>query len=1341
MKKFKSIISSLAILGLIVPLSLGSIFPAEAVSAGVSVSVDDTSLNASTTYYYGFTTSAALSASTSNDKVVFSIQHWFAGPYMDGAKILFDSATIYWVKDDGAALGSAQAEVFNNGEEIRIKVPGPLTIASGSSISIKLGGVKNPSEAGSYSVSMTMGEDTTTGWNEGERIQTDNVLTLGIDKYIEGHVTYDSGGPVSTCSVNANMEGGENAWANANCDANGFFSLPISQTGTWSLHLGAKWEESGEVTTDWIFDGFNEIVNVSAAGTFTKNFVVSKANSVVAGKIYLPNGTCASEPWQYHVDVRNEMGQGSGGSLSNDCSFSIPVKAGTYKLSIHSQNPQYYLPEIKVTVAADETKNVGIKTLKEKTAQIKGRVLDANGNPISNMRMNMWGYSGWADAMTTSTGDYTLWGYKGEWEVRPDDWDASQKGLISTDPPVRVNITSDSQIVTGVNFTLQHADAEVTLNFTGVEIEGQMFGWAYCRKAGAMPGPGGEFGAGLMGTTATIPLLGGETYTCGAHLPPEMGVSLDKEVEVYVAKNEEKTVTLKLIRNNAEIVGYLRNAKTGAVITDVGGDVFAMGEGIGMGYHAFVNYDGSYRLSVRGGSCYNIGHHIREGGYMEGNPDFSPTCVSANSRVVKDLDVYKADAKIRATVKDPNGNPVSWAWVWCDNFKQKEEEVKGPFDGGEVRHAGSETDMNGVANVDVLAGTYSCGAGMPPEMASYMPPDMVDVTALTGQKVSITLQFKEADGSISGNVFDENGSKVNMGFCHAWSPEGGFSGGPVFGGVYNIPLSIGSWYVGCDSMDGQSFYRSDEVAITLSEKGDLNKNFVLRKSDFEIPESVSTTINASALTVVTLPDGSNITLPANFVDTSQDSSYTLTATPTIDIYSTVTAKPALGFAWDLQLSQSGQSVTDTFNSDVSICFSYDDAMLEKNGIEETTIVGNYWDANKSSWMRPTGVTLDTEGNQVCFNTNHFTEFAITTGSNQMGARTNKSIVTAPKAGGGPHITMWDSAINKEANFMAYGNNFRGGVKAVTADLDGDGTNEIVTVPYSGGGPHVRAFNSDGENIANVFPYAMAFRGGLSLAAGDVDGDGADEIIIAPSNGGGPHVRVYKYSDGSFSHYASWFAYTPELFTGIEVYAGDVDGDGADEVVTTTKSGATPHVRIFNGDGTFVNHFFAFAEAFKGGVNVTLGDYNGDGAKDIVVSPASGGGPQYRIFNYEGGLLTSGFAYDSSWRMGMKTGVGDVDGDNEIEIITAPSTGGPHVKVFGSDGSLESHFMAYVTDFRGGLELSVADIDADGIAEIITVPMGEGGPHVKIQNATGGLVNHFMSHYAGFRGGVNLSISQ
>jgi len=162
----------------------------------------------------------------------------------------------------------------------------------------------------------------------------------------------------------------------------------------------------------------------------------------------------------------------------------------------------------------------------------------------------------------------------------------------------------------------------------------------------------------------------------------------------------------------------------------------------------------------------------------------------------------------------------------------------------------------------------------------------------------------------------------------------------------------------------------------------------------------------------------------------------------------------------------------------------------------------------------------------------------------------------------------------------------------------DGTVEIVTGTENGGGPHVRVFNQDGVLInPGFFAYDTAFRGGVNVAIGDLNGDDVNEIIAGAGVGGGPHVRVFN-KDGRVIN-PGFFAYDPAFRGGVNVAAGDVDGDGIDDIVTGPGSGGGPHVRVFDRDGNMRSQFFAFDATGTDGIEIAAADLDGDGKAEVI----------------------------------------------------------------------------------------------------------------------------------------------
>src|SRR5262249_56211262 len=118
-------------------------------------------------------------------------------------------------------------------------------------------------------------------------------------------------------------------------------------------------------------------------------------------------------------------------------------------------------------------------------------------------------------------------------------------------------------------------------------------------------------------------------------------------------------------------------------------------------------------------------------------------------------------------------------------------------------------------------------------------------------------------------------------------------------------------------------------------------------------------------------------------------------------------------------------------------------------------------------------------------------------------------------------------------------------------------------------------------------------------------------------GGAPNVRVFDGSSGAAlpGFLGNFFAFDPAFAGGVWVAAGDINNDGFDDVIVGADGGGGPEVRVFDGKtGTLIRDFFAFDATFTGGVRVAAGDVNGDGVADIIVGAGAGGGPEVRVFD-------------------------------------------------------------------------------------------------------------------------------
>jgi len=283
------------------------------------------------------------------------------------------------------------------------------------------------------------------------------------------------------------------------------------------------------------------------------------------------------------------------------------------------------------------------------------------------------------------------------------------------------------------------------------------------------------------------------------------------------------------------------------------------------------------------------------------------------------------------------------------------------------------------------------------------------------------------------------------------------------------------------------------------------------------------------------------------------------------------------------------------------------------------------------------------------------------------------------------IRLVDSS-NKEKNrFFPFSSTYTGSVNIATGDLNNDGLQEIVVGAGSGGGPHIRIFDNFGKLISQFFAFNPGFRGGVNIAIGDVDGDGLGEIIAGAGSGGGPHVRIFDI-EGNIK--GQFFAYDSNFKGGVNVAVGDIYGDGKSEIITGTGSGGGPHVRVFSGTGKLISQFFAYENNFTGGIKVEVGNIYGQNTKndkEIIVSPGNGREPEIKVFDVAGKKLRSIMAFSEKFKNGVNLSISDLNKDAIDEIITGAGPGGtPHVRVFDGKGVLLKSFYGLESNFSGGI---------------------------------------------------------
>ncbi len=291
-----------------------------------------------------------------------------------------------------------------------------------------------------------------------------------------------------------------------------------------------------------------------------------------------------------------------------------------------------------------------------------------------------------------------------------------------------------------------------------------------------------------------------------------------------------------------------------------------------------------------------------------------------------------------------------------------------------------------------------------------------------------------------------------------------------------------------------------------------------------------------------------------------------------------------------------------------------------------------------------------------------------------------------------------------------------------ADLDGDGRKEIIVAGYS----RVQVLNADGA-LRWVYPPAEeSAANGTTVAIGDINGDGTNEIVYCWRNPPSPHTLTALTGDGT------WLFTSPvhsdyRMPSGLAL--GDINGDGAMEIFVNAAFNPTLDVpsapfydrlTVLNGDGS-TRFYYGTGYRYT---QPAIGDMDGDGTNEFVFFRNTAGGnlnPAVVIANGAGAIVRVfpiTMPLPGSANLHLPPTLADVDSDGCLEIIGRGFTfegklfasDGAHVIfIYRADGTPLPGWPQLYDTVGGGISYNstpVGDMDGDGRLELYTPAVTE-----------------------------------